>query len=153
MAKKSAGILLFRKKNGGLEVFLVHPGGPFFINKDLAAWSIPKGEINDEEDPLAAAKREFFEETGVAIDGEFIALNSIRQKSGKVVLAWAVEGEIDASGIRSNSFSIEWPPKSGRFKEFPEVDKGGWFSIDEAKQKIILAQAGLLDELLERLSA
>jgi predicted NUDIX family NTP pyrophosphohydrolase len=151
MPKKSAGILLFRKKGGHLEVFLVHPGGPFFVKKDLAAWSIPKGEVNDDEDPLAAAKREFLEETAVAIDGEFVALNPIRQKSGKVVLAWAVEGEIDETSIRSNSFAMEWPPRSGRFQEFPEIDKGAWFSIPEARQKIIVAQAGFLDELVEKL--
>jgi len=150
MAKKSAGILLFRKKESALEVFLVHPGGPYFIKKDLAAWSIPKGELNEEEDPLVAAKREFFEETGFEIDGEFIMLNPVRQKNGKVVMAWAVEGEIDEKSISSNLFSIEWPPKSGRFKDFPEIDKGGWFSIAEAREKIIAAQAGFLDELVEK---
>ena len=150
MAKKSAGILLFRKKESALEVFLVHPGGPYFIKKDLAAWSIPKGELNEEEDPLVAAKREFFEETGFEIDGEFIMLNPVRQKNGKVVMAWAVEGEIDEKSISSNLFSIEWPPKSGRFQDFPEIDKGGWFSIAEAREKIIAAQAGFLDELVEK---
>lgn len=147
MSKKSAGILLYRWNTKRLEVFLVHPGGPFFIKKDLGAWSIPKGEFLDEEDPLVAAKREFFEETGSNLQGKFMELTPVKQKSGKVVYAWAVEGEIDAEKIQSNIFQIEWPPKSGKFKEFPEIDRGEWFDIIKAEQKIIAAQAELLHEL------
>ena len=147
MSKKSAGILLFRKSNKDLEVFLVHPGGPFWINKDVGSWSIPKGEFEDGESPLEAAKREFEEETGINISGEFIELSPIKQKSGKTVYAWAVEGNIDPSEIKSNEFEIEWPPKSGKMKTFPEIDKAGWFYLHEAKKKIIEAQSTFMDEL------
>ncbi|HTE02174.1 MAG TPA: NUDIX domain-containing protein [Mucilaginibacter sp.] len=152
MAKQSAGILLYRKVDGHLQVFLVHPGGPFFVNKNNGSWSIPKGEFLDDEDPLAAAKREFLEETGTAIDGEFIALAAVKQKSGKKVFAWAVEGDIDHETIVSNLFEIEWPPRSGKLKTFPEIDKAAWFAIEEAKIKIIEAQVGLIEELTRALS-
>ena len=147
MAKQSAGILLYRIKSNDLEVFLVHPGGPFWAKKDEGAWSIPKGEFEDEEDPLAAAKREFEEETGLKISGEFIELHPVKQKSGKMVYAWAVEGDVDPLKIKSNEFEIEWPPKSGKMKSFPEIDKAAWFNLTEAKKKIIAAQTGLIKEL------
>lgn len=147
MPRKSAGILLYRFANQLLEVFLVHPGGPFWQGKDIGAWSIPKGEYTD-EDPLAAAIREFKEETGFPINGNhFIPLTTIQQKSGKLVMAWAIEGNINAEAIRSNSFRKEWPPKSGQWQSFPEVDKGAWFDIITARQKINPAQVALLDEL------
>jgi predicted NUDIX family NTP pyrophosphohydrolase len=147
MSKQSAGILLYRKTNNRLQVFLVHPGGPFFKNKDIGAWSIPKGEFLDDEDPLAAAKREFKEETGRAIEGDFIKLNAVALKSGKIVHAWAVEGDIDHETIFSNLFEMEWPPKSGKKQSFPEIDRAGWFDIETAKLKINAGQAGLIEEL------
>jgi predicted NUDIX family NTP pyrophosphohydrolase len=147
MQKQSAGLLLYRTTDNILQVFLVHPGGPFFRNKDDGAWSIPKGEFTDDEEALAAAQREFAEETGQTITGNFIKLTSIRQKSGKTVHAWAVEGDIDHHNIVSNLFEIEWPPKSGKQTSFPEIDRAGWFTIDQAKQKIIPAQAALIEEL------
>jgi len=149
MPKQSAGILLYRKFNNVLQVFLVHPGGPFWKNKDDGAWSIPKGEYESDEDPLAAAKREFYEETGQSIDGEFIALKPIKQKSGKIVQAYLVEGDIDAHNIKSNLFEIEWPPKSGKMQSFPEVDRAGWFTVDEAKVKMNAGQVGLVEELAQ----
>ncbi|MGE5808701.1 MAG: NUDIX domain-containing protein [Nitrospirota bacterium] len=148
MPKTSAGILLYKRKDGELRVFLVHPGGPFFAKKDAGAWSVPKGEIDEGEDALAAAKREFEEETGCRPEGEFIPLSEVTQKSGKIVRAWAVEGECDAQKIRSNTFTLEWPPKSGRMQEFPEVDRAGWFTVGEAKEKINPAQVALVEELL-----
>lgn len=148
MIKKSAGILLYRQMNGNMEVFLVHPGGPFFVKKDSGAWSIPKGEFLDGEEPLLAAKREFFEETGVALEGKFTSLTPLRQKSGKMVYAWAIEGDLDEKQLKSNMFQIEWPPKSGSIKQFPEIDRGAWFSPEIARQKIIPAQAVLIDELI-----
>jgi predicted NUDIX family NTP pyrophosphohydrolase len=148
MSKQSAGILLFRKNDAQLQVFLVHPGGPFFKNKDLGAWSIPKGEFLDDEDALAAAKREFFEETGMAVDGDFIPLNPVTLKSGKKVYAWALEGNIDPTKIVSNEFEIEWPPKSGKKQSFPEVDRADWFDLEEARIKINKAQESLIDHLL-----
>lgn len=148
MAKKnSAGFLLYRIRSGALEVFLVHPGGPFWAKKDAGAWSIPKGESEEGADPLETAKREFFEETGSAIDGKFIALTTLKQRSGKLVHAWAVEGDIDASSVSSNSFSMEWPPRSGKQHEFPEVDKGEWFTIPVARERLQAGQCGFLDEL------
>jgi len=147
MASQSAGILLYRKINGQLQVFLVHPGGPFFKNKDLGSWSIPKGEFLDDEKPLAAAKREFLEETGREIAGDFTELTPVKLKSGKKVYAWAVEGDIDHEKIDSNLFEIEWPPKSGKQQSFPEIDRAGWFEIEEAKLKINAAQAAFIDEL------
>ena len=150
MAKQSAGILLYRKTGGGLQVFLVHPGGPYFKNKDLGAWSVPKGEFLDDEDALAAAKREFREETGQAIEGNFISLEPVILKSGKIVHAWAVEGDIDHETITSNMFEMEWPPKSGKRQSFPEIDRAGWFDLDEAKLKINGTQARLIDSLLAK---
>ena len=130
-----------------MEVFLVHPGGPYWAKKDDGAWSIPKGEFNENEEPLAAAKREFREETGIQISGEFIQLNPVKQKSGKLVYAWAVEGDIDPEKIKSNSFEIEWPPRSGKMKSFPEIDKAAWFQLSDAQKKIIEAQSALIKEL------
>jgi predicted NUDIX family NTP pyrophosphohydrolase len=151
MAKQSAGILLYRTNDHQLQVFLVHPGGPFYINKDNGSWSVPKGEFLDEEDPLSAAKREFFEETGQAIEGTYIPLTPIKQKGGKKVYAWAIEGNIDPATIVSNTFELEWPPKSGKIKIFPEIDKAAWFNVEEAKLKINAAQIGLIEELLNSL--
>jgi len=151
MAKQSAGILLHRKSEGVLQVFLVHPGGPFYKNKDPGAWSIPKGEFPDAEEPLAAAKREFEEETGQAIDGGFIKLEPVTLKSGKIVYAWAVEGDINPETITSNEFEMEWPPKSGKKQSFPEIDRAGWFSVDEARLKINPAQAKLIDNLIAQI--
>ncbi|MDB4923618.1 NUDIX domain-containing protein [Mucilaginibacter sp.] len=148
MSHQSAGILLYRKINNNLQVFLVHPGGPFFKNKDLGAWSIPKGEFLDDEESLIAAKREFEEETGQAIDGNFISLNPVRLKSGKKIYAWAVEGDIDHETIFSNLFEMEWPPRSGKKQSFPEIDRAGWFEADEAKLKINAAQAAFIEELI-----
>jgi len=145
--KKSAGILLYRKTNKHLEVLLVHPGGPFWKNKDTGVWSVPKGEFTEEE-PLAAAIREFEEEMGTPLAGNFEELGSVTQKSGKIVYAWAAEGELDTGKIKSNLFEMEWPPRSGKKAFFPEVDKAGWFSIGDAKQKIIAGQVPFLDELL-----
>ena len=150
--KKSAGLLLYKFNDGALHVFLVHPGGPIWKNKDAGAWSIPKGEFNDDEDGLQAAIREFKEETGKEINGSFISLGTIKQKSGKLVFAWAVEGDIDASTIQSNTFQLQWPPNSGKWITVPEVDKGQWFSIEEARQKMNVAQADLLQELVKKLA-
>jgi predicted NUDIX family NTP pyrophosphohydrolase len=147
MPKQSAGILLYRMTDNQPQVFLVHPGGPFFRKKDEGAWSIPKGEYIDGEDPLAAAQREFGEETGQSISGNFVKLQPVKQKSGKIVQAWAIEGDIDHNAIISNLFEIEWPPKSGKRVSFPEIDRAGWFTIDIAKQKIIPGQLGLIEEL------
>lgn len=147
MPKTSAGLLIYRKKMNLVEVFLIHPGGPYFFNKDDGAWSIPKGEIDEGEEGLAAARREFREETGCSADGEFISLGKIKQKGGKIVLAWAGEWDCDAGAITSNTFSIEWPPRSGRMQEFPEADRAGWFTIARARKKINPAQVPLLDEL------
>jgi predicted NUDIX family NTP pyrophosphohydrolase len=147
ISNQSAGILLFRKINEQLEVLLIHPGGPFFKNKDLGSWSIPKGEFLDNEDPLHAAKREFEEETGQPVNGAFIKLSPVTQKSGKKVHAWAVEGNIDHEAVVSNHFEMEWPPKSGRQQSFPEVDRAGWFGVNEGKLKINPAQAAFIEEL------
>ena len=151
MPQKSAGLLLYRHKGGAVEVLLVHPGGPFFSKKDDGAWTIPKGVCEPGEDALAAARREFKEETGMAPAGEFIPLGKFRQSSSKIVLAWAVEGEFDATKLASNTFSLEWPPRSGRVREFPEIDRAGWFSPAEARRKIVKGQAPILDALLARL--
>lgn len=151
MANQSAGILLYRIKDKDIELFLVHPGGPFWQKKDIGAWTIPKGEFTDKEDALAAAKREFEEETGMTLSGDFIELSPVKQKAGKLIYAWAVKGDIDASSISSNSFSLEWPPKSGKWKEFPEVDRAEWFKEDKAKEKINPAQGSFIDELLQKL--
>jgi predicted NUDIX family NTP pyrophosphohydrolase len=146
VAKTSAGLLLFRR-NGTLEVLLVHPGGPLWAKKDEGAWSIPKGEIEPGEDPLAAARREFAEELGSPVTGEFIELTLIRQASGKLVHAWAVESDFDPATLNSGTFSMEWPPRSGRQQQFPEVDRAEWFTIDHATRKINKAQIPLLEHL------
>ena len=151
MTKQSAGILVYRRKNKHIEVFLVHPGGPFWLKKDLGAWSIPKGEIEEEEDPMKVALREFKEETGQVVNGDFTPLQPVEQKGGKIIIAWAIEGEVNEDKIVSNTFEIEWPPKSGRMKSFPEVDKAAWFSIDAAKEKINPAQINFIDELTTNL--
>lgn len=151
MAKISAGILAYRLKKGKLEVLLVHPGGPFYKNKDAGVWSIPKGEYEEGEDPLAAARREFTEETGIELVGHFMALSPVKQRSGKIVTAYAVEADLDVSNIRSNTFSLEWPPKSGRMQDFPEIDKAAWYNVVEARQKILPAQSALITELEERI--
>jgi predicted NUDIX family NTP pyrophosphohydrolase len=151
MSEISAGILMFRRRNGVLQVFLVHPGGPFWSRKDEGAWSIPKGLLNPGEDPLEAAQREFREETGFTAQGHFMKLTPVRMKSGKLIQAWAAEGDCDASAIRSNTFSMEWPPNSGRQLEFPEVDRGGWFEIGEAEKKINQGQTHLIRELCKLL--
>jgi len=145
--KRSAGLLLYRKRAGTLEVFLVHPGGPFWTKKDAGAWTIPKGEIGEDEDPLVAARREMAEETGFSPEGRFIELPPVRQKAGKLVLAWAVEGDCDPAQLRSNLFEMEFPPRSGRMAEFPEVDRGDWFSLGEARGRILEAQMPFLDAL------
>lgn len=147
MAKQSAGLLLYRVKDAQLEVFLVHPGGPFWAKKDHGAWSIPKGEIEPGEDALTAAIREFAEETGTTLAGDFRPLAPVRQKGGKLVLAWAIAGDIDPATIRSNSFAMEWPPRSGTRRTFPEVDRGEWFTLDEARRRINKGQVALLDAL------
>jgi predicted NUDIX family NTP pyrophosphohydrolase len=149
MAKQSAGILLYRFTGKQLQVFLVHPGGPFFRNKDDGSWSIPKGEFLDDEDPLVAAKREFLEETGQSIGGKFLPLEPIIQKGGKKVFAWAVEGDIDHETITSNTFEIEWPPRSGKRQSFPEIDKAGWFDVEIARVRLNAAQVGLIDNLAQ----
>jgi predicted NUDIX family NTP pyrophosphohydrolase len=152
VAKRSAGILLYRVAGGAPEVLLVHPGGPYWARKDAGAWSIPKGEHEDGEDPQSCALREFEEETGVELPpGELAALGSVKQKSGKVVTAWAAEGELDAGAVTSNTFTMEWPPRSGTTAEFPEIDRAGWFEIEPAREKLVPAQAEFLDRLLERL--
>ena len=146
MPRTSAGILIYRRRDGALEVFLVHPGGPFWARKDEAAWSIPKGELDPSEDPLVVAKRELEEETGLRVEGEFRPLKPIRQAGGKIVHAFALEGDLDPSAIRSNTFEMEWPPRSGRRQVFPEVDRAAWFPIDVARGKIHKGQVALLDE-------
>ena len=151
MPKKSAGLLLYRQNQGSIEVLLVHPGGPFWRNKDEGAWTIPKGEFLD-EDPLAAAQREFKEETGFAPpDGQYIPLTPIKQKNGKIVSAWALEGDFDPASVNSNEFETEWPPKSGRMQKFPEVDRAEWFVPEVAKQKMLSGQGALVDELVRKL--
>ena len=146
--KKSAGILLYKINHSNeLTFFLVHPGGPFFAKKDNGFWTIPKGEIETDEDPLITAKREFEEETGTKPTGDFISLGEIKQKGGKIVQAWAVEGDLDIEKMQSNTFEIEWPPKSGQRKSFPEIDKAGWFSLREANEKINEAQSEFLARL------
>ena len=152
MAKRSAGILLYRIAAGTPEVLLVHPGGPYWARKDAGAWSIPKGEYEDGDDPRTCALREFEEETGTRLpQEELAALGSVKQKGGKVVTAWAVEGDLDAGAVTSNTFTMEWPPRSGRTTEFPEIDRAGWFGVEEARAKLVAAQAELVDRLVERL--
>ena len=151
MPKQSAGLLMFRRGRGELQVLLVHPGGPFWKNKDLGAWTIPKGEHDAGEEALVAATREFREETGIEPRGPFIALTPVKQAGGKVVAAWAFEGDSDAAAIRSNTFSLEWPRGSGRFQDFPEVDRAAWFSLDEARRKVLRGQVPLLEELASKI--
>ncbi|MCD6067105.1 MAG: putative pyrophosphohydrolase [Bacteroidetes bacterium] len=147
--KQSAGILLYRIEERNLKVLLAHPGGPFWAKKDAGSWSIPKGEFTETEDALSAAKREFFEETGFEISGDCKTLTPIKQKSGKLVHAWAVEQDLDASMIKSNTFEMEWPPKSGKMQEFPEIDRAEWFSVGEAMEKILPAQRSFIEELMK----
>ena len=148
MAKKlSAGILLYRQREGNVQVFLVHPGGPFWVGKDDGAWSIPKGEYSDGDDPLVTAKREFFEETGFEVTGACYPLSSLMQPSGKVVSAWAVKGDLNAADVKSNTFALEWPPRSGKMQEFPEIDRGGWFDLSTARTKLLPGQRGFLVQL------
>jgi predicted NUDIX family NTP pyrophosphohydrolase len=149
MPKISAGLLMFRRTESGTQVLLVHPGGPFWKNKDDGAWSIPKGEAAEAEDLLAAAKREFEEELGFAPRGTFLPLPAIKQKGGKVVHAWRVEGDCDPSQLRSNTFEMEWPPKSGKRVSFPEVDRAAWFDLNDARRKILASQLPFLDQLEE----
>lgn len=146
--RQSAGLLLFRRRDAGLEFFLVHPGGPFFIKKDIGVWSVPKGEFDEQEEPLQAAIREFEEEVGTRISGNFIELNPIIQKGGKKVLCWAVEGDLDPGKLISNTFEMEWPPKSGKKQSFVEIDKGNWFNYEDAVKAIKDRQIPLLDELI-----
>src|SRR6185437_928846 len=153
MAKISAGILLFRRRPLDLEVMLVHPGGPFWAKKDLGAWSIPKGLADEGEDLLAAAKREFLEETGATVEGEFLDLGAHKQPGGKTIAAWAHEGNFEPALLKSNTFVMEWPPRSGRTAEFPEVDRAAWYSIDEALIKINKGQRPIVGELVEILDA
>ena len=150
MPKRSAGLLMFRRRGDGLHVLLVHPGGPFWKNKDLGAWTIPKGEHDAGEEALAAATREFREETGIEPRGPFIQLTPVKQAGGKLVEAWAFEGDADAAAIRSNTFSIEWPRGSGRLQDFLEVDRAEWFALDDARRKILRGQAPLLEELASK---
>lgn len=151
MTKKSAGILLYRFVDGNFEVLLVHPGGPYWAKKDLGAWSIPKGEFED-EDPIDAAKREFSEEIGISIAGDLLSLTPQKQKGGKIVYAWAIEGDLDTSKVRSNTFEMEWPPKSGRKQQFPEIDKAEWFPSQVAYRKMHKGQNELVKELAEKLN-
>ena len=153
MARRSAGILLHRLGPEGREVLLVHPGGPFWAKRDDGAWSIPKGEYDEGEEPLAAALREFEEEIGSALDagGELIELGDVRQKNRKVVTAWAAEGDVDAGAVQSNTFEMEWPPRSGRRQAFPEIDRAEWFPLARAREKLIEAQAAFVDRLEERI--
>ena len=147
MPKRSAGLLLYRRGPSGVEVLLVHPGGPFWARKDAGAWSIPKGECGEAEDPLEAARREVAEELGAAPDGHPVALDPVRQAGGKLVLAWALETDFDVTTLRSNTFSLEWPPRSGRQQSFPEVDRAAWFGLAEARSKLLAGQLPLLDQL------
>jgi predicted NUDIX family NTP pyrophosphohydrolase len=147
----SAGILLYRFRDGRLEVLLAHPGGPFWARRDAGAWTIPKGEVAQGEEPLSAARREFEEETGYRPPGPFVALTPVRQRSGKRVQAWASPGDFDPRRLRSSTFEMEWPPRSGRTAEFPEVDRAAFFSLDEAREKLNPAQTAWLDELRSKL--
>ena len=149
MQKRSAGLLMYRRRNSEIEVFLVHPGGPYWSKKDLGAWSIPKGEHLGGEEPFDVAKREFEEETGFAPSGNFIGLGDLKQPGGKIVNAWAFEGDCDPEKLKSNTFMMEWPPRSGRRIEVPEVDRGCWYSIEEARSRLLPGQRAFLDRLLE----
>jgi predicted NUDIX family NTP pyrophosphohydrolase len=151
MAKLSAGLIMYRVRHRKLEVFLVHPGGPFWSKKDEGVWSIPKGEYSADEEPFEVAKREFKEETGYEAEGNFIPLSPIKQPSTKIITAWAFEGDCDAAIIKSNLFSMEWPPRSGRQAEFPEVDRAAWYPINLAKIKLLKGQIGFIEQLCEAL--
>lgn len=153
MAKRSAGLLIYRRRDGDVRVLLVHPGGPFWTKKDDGAWSIPKGLVDENEDELAAAQREAEEELGVKVDGPFARLGDYKQPGGKIVIAWSVEArvDIDVATIKSNTFTMEWPPRSGSMKAFPEVDRAGWFSLPEADAKILVGQRPMLSDLAEQL--
>ena len=151
MARQSAGLLVYKRAKSGLQIFLVHPGGPFWAKKDRGAWSIPKGEFAEGEEALAAACREFREEVGQDVAGPFVALTPRRQPSRKMIHAWAVEGEVDAEALVSNEFELEWPPRSGRMQRFPEVDAGTWFTFEEAKGRIQPGQLPILEELAQLL--
>lgn len=152
LPQRSAGLLMFRRHRGAVEVFLVHPGGPFWAKKDTGAWSIPKGELEPTEDPLTTARREFFEETGFTAAGEFHALAPVKVSAGKIVEAWFFEGNLDPTELQSNTFSLEWPPHSGSIRHFPEVDRGAWFGLCEARTKLVKGQVPLIDELEQRLT-
>jgi len=152
MSKRSAGLLMYRRRGSALEVFLVHPGGPFWAKKDAGAWSIPKGEYLEQEEPLEAAKREFVEETGFAADGSFLDLGDLKQPGGKIITAWASEGDCDPGKLHSNTFKMEWPPRSGRQIEVPEVDQGSWYTIEEARVRLLAGQREFLDRLLRRIA-
>lgn len=151
MPQRSAGIVLYRRRRGGVEVLLVHPGGPFWAKKDEGAWSIPKGLYVPGEDALAAARRELAEETGAQPEGEAVALGTFRQSAAKIVDVWALEGEFDPADLRSNTFTMEWPPRSGRLIEVPEVDRAAWFTPDEAARKLLKGQRPILEALLRQL--
>jgi predicted NUDIX family NTP pyrophosphohydrolase len=153
MPKRSAGLIMYRWQDGQSEVFLVHPGGPFWAKKDRGAWIIPKGECKDNEEPLETAKREFREETGFVADGQFLKLGTIRQSGGKIVTVWAFESDCDPAQLVSNCFQLEWPPHSGQLSEFPEVDRGAWLSILAARGQILKSQAPFLDMLCTALQA
>jgi predicted NUDIX family NTP pyrophosphohydrolase len=155
MPLHSAGILLYRRTNDGLELFLAHPGGPYWTNKDDGVWSIPKGLFDADEEPLAAARREFHEEIGTRLDAPddaFIPLGELKQKGNKIVHAWAAEGDLDAANIKSNTYPVQWPPKSGQWRRYAEVDRAGWFGVEEARVKILGGQAAFIDRLLAALS-
>jgi predicted NUDIX family NTP pyrophosphohydrolase len=151
MPKRSAGLLLFRNPNQ-LEIFLVHPGGPFWARKDDGAWSLPKGEYSADEDALTAARREFQEETGISAGGDFLPLGELRQPGGKIVTAWALEKDVDIALVKSNMFSLEWPPKSGNTREFPEIDRAAWFPVSQARRKLLKGQVAFLDRLEKKLT-
>lgn len=152
MAKQSVGLVIYRRSAGPVEMFLVHPGGPFWKNKDLGAWSIPKGEFAEGDDLLTAARRELTEETGFSVEGPFVQLQPIKQRGGKTVYAWAVEADFDAASVVSNTFSMEWPPRSGKMREFPEVDRAGWFDLEQAAAKMNAGQRPLLEQLAKLLA-
>lgn len=152
MAAISAGILLFKKEKGTSWFFLVHPGGPYWKGKETGAWSIPKGLVDPGEDPMAAAVREFREETGITLAGKYIPLTPLKQKSGKLVMAWALEQDVDEKNIKSNFFEMEWPPGSGKKEKFPEIDKGSWFNKDAAKKMILPGQMAFIDELATKIT-
>ena len=153
MARQSAGIVVFRRGPRGLEFLLVHPGGPYWAKKDEGAWSVPKGELGDDEDALEIARRELEEETGLRAEGPLFPLRAVKQRGGKLVSAWGVEGDLDPAALRSNTFTMEWPPRSGRTREFPEVDRAGWFTLEEARSKLNPAQMPLLEELTGKVEA